>query len=274
MASAFLHGSGLEAVVGMKITSLDDLRQALQNRAVYFKKHGCRLSDHSFGAPDFTRFSESEAARTFTKALAGESVSQQEIDNYQAVLLDFLGGLYDQLDFTMQLHMGVLRNLNSAIYKARGGDLGFDSIGGQIEARSVAALLDRMAQKGCLPKIILYSLNPTDNDKLATIAGCFQAEGIKSKIQLGAAWWYNDTINGMEAQMKSLSNIGLLSSFIGMLTDSRSALSYTRHEYFRRVLCNLIGSWIERGLAPADYNLVGRMVEDICYNNAVAYIGF
>jgi len=258
----------------MRIATLDDLRQALQDRAVYFKNHGCRLSDHSFGTPDFTGCDEGKAATAFQRALAGETVSQQDLDNYMAVVMDHLGVVYHKLGFVMQLHMGVIRNLNTAMFESKGADMGFDAIGGQMDACSLAALLDRLAYKGCLPKVILYSLNPADNDKLATVAGCFQAEGVKNKIQLGSAWWYNDTIDGMEAQMKSLANIGLLSGFVGMLTDSRSALSYTRHEYFRRTLCNLVGSWIAAGKAPADYTVMGRIIEDICYNNVVNYIGF
>jgi len=264
----------MEKVNGMDITTLDDLKQALQDRAVYFKNHGCRLSDHSFGTPDFTGCDEGKADAAFRRALAGETINQQDLDNYMAVVLDHLGVLYHKLGFVMQLHMGVIRNLNTAMFEAKGADMGFDAIGGQMDARSLASLLDRLAYKGCLPKVILYSLNPADNDKLTTIAGCFQSEGVKNKVQLGSAWWYNDTIDGMEAQMKSLANIGLLSGFVGMLTDSRSALSYTRHEYFRRTLCNLVGGWIENGEAPDDLSAMGAMISDICSGNARRYFGF
>lgn len=264
----------LEQAAGNPVRSLDDLKQALRDRAVFFQQNGCRLADHSFGTPDFRRHDEAAADAAFRKALLGDSVSDAELDNYMGVLLDFLGGVYHELGFTMQLHMGVIRNLNSAVFAAKGADMGIDAIGGSMDARSLAALLDRMACRGALPNVVLYSLNAADNDKLATVAGCFQNEGVKSRVQLGSAWWFNDTIDGMESQMKSLANIGLLSGFVGMLTDSRSALSYARHEYFRRILCNLLGGWIAGGRAPADYKLMGGIVEDICYNNAVKFIGF
>lgn len=264
----------METVIGMPIKTLDDLKQALQDRAIYFKNNGCRLSDHSFGAPDFTRFSEMEANLAFTKALAGEAISPEELASYQSVLMNFLGGLYHKLGLTMQLHLGVLRSLNTAMFKGIGADIGADSIGNSIDAHSLATLLDRLEQKACLPKTILYTLNPTDHEKLIAIAGCFQTAGTVGKMQVGSAWWFNDHQDGMEAQMKSLANLGLLSNFVGMLTDSRSVLSYTRHEYFRRILCNYIGGWVAKGQAPADYQLLGGMVEDISYNNAARSIGF
>lgn len=263
----------LEAVVGHPVHSFEDLKQALETRALFFKAAGCRLADQSLGSPDFTRRSESDAVASFNRALAGEWISNSELDNYQSCLMHFLGTMYARLDFTMQLHLGVLRNLNTKLFLAKGPDAGGDAIGNPIDGRSLAALLDSMAQVGQLPRTILYSLIPGDLEKLATIAGCFQSEGVRNRIQLGAAWWYSDTLDGMSLQMKTLANVGLLAGFTGMLTDSRSVLSYPRHEYFRRLLCSLVGGWIQKGMAPADYAGMGQIVEDISYNNAVEYIG-
>ena len=187
--------------------------------------------------------------------------------------MDWLGAKYAEKDFTMQLHIGAIRNLNTLRYRALGADVGCDSIGDVISAESLAALLDRMAVKDSLPKTILYTLNAADNDKLAAAAGCFQDESTAGKIQFGSAWWFNDHYDGMTAQIKSLANIGVLSRFVGMLTDSRSFLSYPRHEYFRRILCEIVGGWIDKGMAPADYDGIGRIIEDICFNNVWNYIG-
>ena len=192
---------------------------------------------------------------------------------YQSLLMDFLGGEYAAHSFTMQLHLGVLRNLNTKRFQALGPDVGCDSVGDGISTGSLAALLDRMAVRDALPKTILYTLNAADNDKLAALGGCFHDSSAPGKVQFGSAWWFNDHLDGMEKQLCALSDIGVLSRFVGMLTDSRSFLSYPRHEYFRRILCRVIGGWVEDGQAPADYDLLGRMVEDICYHNAVQFIG-
>ncbi len=263
----------LGEAAGLTIHTIDDMKQALEKRVEYFASCGCRLSDHSFGTPDFTIWDESAAEEAFDKALAGGELLDYEVSAYQAVMMDLLGGLYADHGFTMQIHMGVIRNLNTRGYRALGADTGFDAVGDTVPAASLAALLDRLALRDKLPRAILYPLNAADNDKLIAIAGCFQDETTAGKLQLGSAWWFNDHIDGMTAQLKSFANIGVLSRFVGMLTDSRSFLSYPRHEYFRRVLCELVGGWIAAGRAPADYDGVGQMIEDICFNNVWNYIG-
>lgn len=263
----------LGAAAGLTLKTLDDIKQALANRLAFFASCGCRLSDHSFGSPDFTVWDESAAEEALRKALAGEQLLDYEVAAYQAVMMDFLGEQYADHGFAMQLHIGAIRNLNSRLYRALGADVGGDAIGDVVSAASLAALLDRLAVRGKLPRTILYTLNAADNDKLIAAAGCFQDESAVGKIQFGSAWWFNDHYDGMMLQLKSLANIGVLSGFVGMLTDSRSFLSYPRHEYFRRILCQLLGDWIDKGMAPADYDTIGKIVEDICFNNVWNYIG-
>lgn len=255
------------------IRTIDDVKQALANRIEYFASCGCRLSDHSFGSPDFTVWDESAAEEAMQKALKGESLLDYEVAAYQSLLMDFLGEQYCNRGWTMQLHIGAIRNLNTKLYRALGADVGGDAIGDVVSAASLAALLDRMAVRDKLPKTILYTLNAADNDKLIAAAGCFQDESTAGKVQFGSAWWFNDHYDGMTAQIKSLANIGVLSRFVGMLTDSRSFLSYPRHEYFRRILCEVVGGWIDRGMAPEDYDGIGKIIEDICFNNVWHYIG-
>ena len=263
----------LGAASGVYIRTIDDVRQALVQRVDYFAGVGCRLSDHSFGSPDFTVWDEGAAEEAVRKALAGEPLLDYEVAAYQSVMMDFLGEQYCDHGWAMQLHMGAVRNLNRKLYRTFGADAGGDSIGDTVSADSLGALLGRLADRDKLPKTILYTLNAADNDKLAAMAGCFQDAGAAGKIQFGSAWWFNDHYDGMTAQLKSLANIGVLSRFVGMLTDSRSFLSYPRHEYFRRILCEVIGGWIDKGMAPADYDGIGRIVEDICFNNVWNYIG-
>ena len=188
-------------------------------------------------------------------------------------MMDFLGEQYADRGWAMQLHMGAVRNLNRKLYRTFGADAGGDSIGDTVSADSLGALLGRLADRDKLPKTILYTLNAADNDKLAAMAGCFQDAGAAGKIQFGSAWWFNDHYDGMTAQLKSLANIGVLSRFVGMLTDSRSFLSYPRHEYFRRILCDMIGRWVEEGEYPADMDTLKQLVRGICYENAVEYFG-
>ncbi|MDO4270994.1 MAG: glucuronate isomerase [Eubacteriales bacterium] len=263
----------LGAAANLYIRTLDDVKQALAARMEYFAACGCRLSDHSFGSPDFTVWDESAAEQAVHKALTGEPLLDYEAMAYQSAVMDFLGGLYAEKGFTMQLHLGAIRNLHTKRFRALGADIGCDSIGDPIPAASLAALLDRLAARDALPQTILYTLNAADNDKLSAAAGCFQDGPGAGKIQFGSAWWFNDHFDGMTAQLKSLANIGVLSHFIGMLTDSRSFLSYPRHEYFRRILCRLFGEWVEQGMAPGDDKLLGGIVRDICYGNVVRYIG-
>lgn len=269
--AAYLQKLG--AAADVLIRTVDDVKDALARRADYFAAAGCRLSDHSFGAPDFTVWDEGAAEEAVRKALAGEVLLDYEVSAYQSLLMDFLGALYCEKGWAMQLHLGAQRNLSSALYRTCGADAGGDAIGDTIPAASLAALLDRLAARDKLPRTILYTLNAADNDKLVAAAGCFQDASVPGKVQFGSAWWFNDHFDGMTAQLKSLASIGVLSRFIGMLTDSRSFLSYPRHEYFRRVLCELVGGWIDRGLAPADYDGIGGIIEDICFGNAWAYMG-
>lgn len=268
--SAYMKKLGTAA--GVEIKNVDDLKQALKNRIDFFEKAGCRISDHSFGAPDFTVWDEGAAEEAMQKALEGKPVLDYEVSAFQSFMMDYLGELYAEKDFAMQLHIGVLRNLNTKRFNALGADIGCDSIGDVINAASLAALLDRLAVRDRLPKTILYTLNAADNDKLASIAGCFQDSQTAGKIQFGSAWWFHDHFDGMTQQMKSLANLGVLSRFVGMLTDSRSFLSYPRHEYFRRILCELVGGWIADGKAPTDYDTIGKIISNICFDNAWNYV--
>lgn len=265
--------SRLSSVSGVNITSFDELVSALRIRAEFFKSAGCKVSDHGFGSPDFTVMDITAAKTALKKALAGEKPTAYEADAYKTQLMLELGRMYHALDFVMQLHVGVIRNNNTRMFKLLGPNTGFDSIGNGISADSLAAVLNGLDKTNELPKTVAYCLNDVDNAKIASILGCFQGEGIAGKIQLGSAWWFNDHLDGMRYQLKTVGNLGLLSTFIGMLTDSRSFLSYPRHEYFRRILCDLIGEWAERGEAPMDEELLGGMVEDICFNNVAEYFG-
>jgi len=263
----------LSEVSDIDINSFDTLVEALEKRARYFREAGCVLSDQSFGSPDFSKGTLTQAKAAFDKALRGEVPGEEEINAYKTQLMLALGRIYNKLGFAMQLHLGVIRNINTRMAGKLGPDTGFDSIGDGISATSLAALLDGLEKTGELPRTIVYCLNDNDNDKIMAVIGSFQTCGIKGKMQLGSAWWFNDHLDGMEKQLKSFANTGILANFVGMLTDSRSFLSYTRHEYFRRILCNLIGGWAEDGLVPKDNALLGKMVEDICFNNIVNYLG-
>ncbi|MGN1008113.1 MAG: glucuronate isomerase [Butyricicoccus sp.] len=263
----------LGAAADVLIRTIDDIKEALTRRADFFAQAGCRLSDHSFGSPDFTVWDESAAEDAVQKALGGQPLLDYEVAAYQSLMMNVLGEVYCDRGWAMQMHLGAQRNLSTKLYRTFGADAGGDSIGDTVSAGSLAALLDRLASRDKLPKTILYTLNAADNDKIIAAAGCFQDESAAGKVQFGSAWWFNDHFDGMTAQMQSLANIGVLSRFVGMLTDSRSFLSYPRHEYFRRVLCELVGGWIAKGMAPADYNTIGKMIEDICFNNAWSYMG-
>ncbi len=263
----------LGAAAGVEIADFDSLKLALLKRAEFFKSHGCILSDHAFGAPSFISCDKKDADAALKKALAGEPLTVEETGAYHTQLMVYLGSVYEELGFGMQLHLGVVRSVNTAMFRLAGADTGFDAIGDDLSVESILRLLDLMEQQNSLPKTVLYSLNPNDNDKLAVAAGCFQQGPAAGKIQLGAAWWFNDHRDGMVNQMRALANTGILANFVGMLTDSRSFISYTRHEYFRRILCNLLGSWIDAGEIPADYDRIGKVVEDICFNNAANFFG-
>jgi glucuronate isomerase len=265
--------SCLSKAAGMSISSFDELVGALKNRAEFFKSVGCLVSDIAFGNLDFTEGTPAEADKALKSIISGEAPSKHECDVYNTQLMLELGKIYNSLGFVMQIHMGAIRNNNSGMFERIGANTGFDAIGNCISADSLAALLNAMDRTNELPRTILYSLNDLDNAKIASIMGCFQGGGIAGKLQLGSAWWFNDHLDGMRYQLKTLGNIGLLSSFVGMLTDSRSFLSYPRHEYFRRILCDLLGEWVQRGEVPMDEELLGAMVEDICFNNVARYFG-
>lgn len=254
-----------------EIKSYRDLVDALYSRIEFFHSRGCRLSDHGL---DRIPYCGGSAKKAFKKAMAGIAVSKEDADAYKTALLIDLAKKYHEKGWAMQLHMGALRNNNSRMFKELGPDTGFDSIADYEVAANLSKLLNRMDSECALPKTILYTLNPKDNYVLGTMLGNFQSSSVKGKIQFGSGWWFNDQRDGMESQMRALANLGSLPNFVGMLTDSRSFLSYTRHEYFRRILCNLIGGWVENGEFPADFDTLGTIIRNICYNNAVRYFGF
>lgn len=271
----FLEWIGkLGSVTDGTIDSYDNLLSALESRVKFFDETGCKVSDHALDYVPYAEATKEEAAAIFAKALRGETVSLEEEKQYKTYTLLFLGRLYAERGWAMQFHINAARSNSSRMFSKLGPDTGFDSINDSLLAYPLVRLLDALDSEDALPKTIVYSLNAKDNDVLASIIGSFQGGGIPGKIQLGSAWWFNDTKNGMLDQMNSLANMGLLSRFVGMLTDSRSFLSYTRHEYFRRLLCDLIGGWVENGEAPNDMELLGSMVQNISYNNAKEYFGF
>lgn len=266
--------SKLAEVSGIAIHTYDDLLNALESRVEFFNEVGCLVSDHALDFVPYAETSREEAGYVFAKALQGNAVSLEDELKYKTYTLAFLGKLYAEKGWAMQYHINAGRNNNTVMFNKLGPDTGYDSINDSNISFALGKLLDTIAQGGELPKTILYSLHPKDNPVIGTIIGAFQGGGTAGKIQMGSAWWFLDTKEGMIAQMKSLADLGLLSRFVGMLTDSRSFLSYTRHEYFRRILCNLLGEWVENGEFPNDLELLGGIVQDICFNNAKNYFGF
>ena len=263
----------LGQVMNSTIETYDQLLDALASRVDYFDEHGCRASDHGIDVMFFEEATKEEAAAVFQKRLNGETLSAKEIEQYKTFTLLTLGELYAEKGWAMQLHLSALRNNNSRMFNILGPDAGFDSIGDLLIANKVSSFLDALDKNDKLPKTILYSLNANNNNVLASMAGNYQSSEIAGKVQFGTAWWFNDTIDGMEEQMRMLANIGLISNFVGMLTDSRSFLSFPRHEYFRRILCNLLGTWVEEQKIPKDMALLEQYVNDICYENSKRYFG-
>ncbi len=261
----------LGAAAGVSISCLDDLKQALRGRIELFHALGSRISDHALTLPVARVASESQVKTIFKHALSGAAPDTEAAEKFRTHMLLFLGRIYHELDWAFQLHIGALRNTNSRMVAAIGPDSGFDSMADGVVAAPLARLLDLLDQTDQLPRTVIYNLNPRDNELIASMVGNFQDGSVPGKMQFGSGWWFNDQKDGMQRQMVALANMGLLSRFIGMLTDSRSFLSYPRHEYFRRILCDLIGGWVENGEAPNDMQLLGQMVEDICWNNAVNY---
>lgn len=263
----------LSKVVGQDVQTFANLKEALKQRLDFFHEVGCRVSDHALDPIVFEESTEEEITVILQKALKGEQLTESEIKKYKTAVMVYLGKQYTRLNWTMQIHIGTIRNNSKRMMRLLGPDTGFDAIADYTFAEALSKFLDKLDDTDELPKTILYCLNPRDNEILGTIIGCFQGGGIPGKIQVGSGWWFNDQKDGMTKQIVSLANLGLLSLFVGMLTDSRSFLSYTRHEYFRRILCNIIGEWVESGEAPNDFELLGTMVQNICFGNAKEYFG-
>ena len=253
------------------VSSYDALIATLQDKIDYFHQNGCRLSDHAL---DVIPYATGDPSKVFEKAMHGEAITKEEADCFKTAVISACAEKYEALGWTMQLHIGAMRNNNQKMYQALGADTGYDSINDLSIAKPLALFMDALERKDALPKTILYTLNPKDNYVLGTMLGNFQKAPTPGKIQFGSGWWFNDQRDGMESQMRALANLGLLSRFVGMLTDSRSFVSYPRHEYFRRILCNLIGSWVEKGEYPNDDAMLKTIVEGICYHNAERYFGF
>jgi len=264
----------LSEVSGVEIKDFKSLCDAFAVRMDFFEEMGCKASDHSLSSMFFEPATDEELNAIMEKGIKNETVSLHEIEQYHTAMLMYLGREYAKRGWVMQLHIGVIRNSNLRKFQSIGADTGFDCIAAANDPQPLVTLLDSMEQDGLLPKTILYSLNPNDNAAIGSVIGCFQSDDAVMKIQHGSAWWFNDTQIGMREHMKTLASLSLLGNFIGMLTDSRSFLSYTRHEYFRRILCDIIGTWVENGEYPADMEVLGKMVQDISYNNCAKYFGF
>lgn len=261
----------LSKAAGVEIAHAADVAKALTQRIAYFNDHGCRASDHGLDYVMYREATAEEIDTTFQKAMAGESLTLAETEGYQTYLLLHCGREYARHGWAMQIHFSCFRNPNTRQFAALGADCGYDCIAVTDSSAALHRLMDTLDRTGQLPKTIVYSLNPADDQWLDTLLGAYQGTEIPGKIQHGSAWWFNDNKVGMQNQMISLAQLGILGNFIGMLTDSRSFLSYARHEYFRRILCNLIGTWVENGEYPADMPYLSGLVADICAGNAKRY---
>lgn len=264
----------LGQAAGVEIRTYGDLKKALLSRMAFFDKMGCRASDHALTVAVCQPASEEELERVFQKRLEGEPLTQEELAAFQTGFLRFVAGEYKRLGWVMQLHYGCRRNNNTRMFHKLGRDTGYDAVLQGTPSLEVAAFLNLLASQDALPRMVLYSLNPNDDEGLNSVIGCFQDGTPLGRIQQGSAWWFNDHKAGMVKQLTAFANGGLLGNFIGMLTDSRSFLSYPRHEYFRRILCELLGAWVENGEYPADWKVLEKMVRGVCYNNAVEFFGF
>ncbi len=263
----------LSEVSGIEIRDIDSLKQSLGARIAYFAECGCRASDHGLDRMVYADADKEEINAIMARGLVGERVSAEEAEAFKTELLIYCATEYHRIGWVMQLHYNCMRNPNSRMFERLGADTGFDCIGPDNGSRKLAALLDRLDKNACLPKTIIYSLDASDNAFIDTLIGAFQGTETAGKLQHGSAWWFNDNKEGMRDQLISLANLSLLGNFVGMLTDSRSFLSYTRHEYFRRILCALIGEWVEGGEYPNDEDTLSALVKDICYGNAKRYFG-
>ena len=270
----FKYLETLSAVSGVKIDSFDDLISALQQRHDYFDQNGCKLSDNGLDTMWYAEASSEELNKIFKKILDNAPLCDCEVAKFKSAVLTECAVMDSKANWVRQLHIGAMRNNNSIMFKKLGPDTGFDSIGESIFAKELSLHLDNLNSRGCLGKTILYNLHPKDNEMLATMLGNFQGAGVRGKLQLGSGWWFLDQGDGIKKQIESVSQLSLLANFVGMLTDSRSFLSYPRHEYFRRILCNILGSEMERGLLPNDFELVGDLVKNVSYYNAKNYFNF
>ena len=264
----------LAEISGISINTFADLKNALLKRLDFFASMGCNVSDHGLEYVMYQPASDEEIEAIFAKRKSGATLTRQEELQYKTAFMLFVGKQYHRLNWVMQLHYGCKRDNNTLRYNQLGPDTGYDCISNHTPSAELADFLNALVQTDELPKTILYSLNPNDNQAIGTILGCFQDSSACAKIQQGSAWWFNDHKTGMQDQMISLASLGNLSGFVGMLTDSRSFLSYTRHEYFRRIMCNLIGTWVENGEYPDDMEALEDIIKGISYNNAVNYFGF
>ncbi len=265
----------LAGVWGKPIGTLEDLCAALADRIEFFNEMGSRVSDHALDVVHYAPASYEEANAVFLKGMKGEPVTEEEQDKYKGYILLFLGKQYAKYGWVQQYHIGALRNNSKSMLEKIGPDTGFDAIEDQVYMEKLSALLGALDMADALPKTILYCLNPRDNYALTVLAGCFQKEGVKGRVQVGTAWWFLDQLDGMKQNLETLMQVGLVAQSVGMLTDSRSFLSYPRHELYRRLLCNMLGNLVEKGQYPASQlDVLGKIVEDVCYNNAEKYFGF
>ncbi len=264
----------LEEVTNLNINNIDDLLEAILKRHNHFSEHGCRLSDHGLEYLPWATFTGAQVEKAFTKLRAGHDLKEEEKLSLRCYLLMELAKMDHSRNWVQQFHLGAMRNNSYLNFKSLGPDSGFDSIGDYPQAYALSRFLDALDRDEKLAKTIIYNLNPSQNEVVATMIGNFSYGGIKGKLQFGSGWWFLDQLDGMERQLNALSNMSLLSCFVGMLTDSRSFLSFPRHEYFRRLLCNLLGRDIDTGKLPEDYSLIGKIVQEVCYYNARQYFGF
>lgn len=253
------------------IKTYDELVSWIKERIEFFDANGCKLSDHAL---EYVPYAEGDAKSAFEKRMSNKELTAEETDVFKTAMITVCAKEYTRLGWTMQLHIGALRNNNTKMFELLGADTGFDSINDLCIAEKLSAMMNSLEYADILPKTILYTLNPKDNYVLGTMLGNFQQGPVKSKIQFGSGWWFNDNFDGMEQQMKAFGNLGVLGKFVGMLTDSRSFVSYPRHEYFRRILCNMLGEWVEKGMYPADFNYLEKIVKGISYRNAKEYFNF
>lgn len=273
-APAFLPWmASLEKVYGKEIKSFEELKKALLSRIEFFEEMGCRATDHAFTPVPYKRMTDGQLEAVFAKKLGGNELTFEEAEGYKTELFRFLAKEYAKRGWAMEMHIGPMRNNNAKMFAKLGPDAGYDSIDDGAVAYKLSRLLDSLDAENSLPRTILFTLNPKDNYVLGSMLGNFQSDEAASKIQFGSAWWFNDNIEGMRQQMSALANLGVLSKFVGMVTDSRSFLSYPRHEYFRRILCELIGDLVENGEYPADIAFLSEVVKDISFGNAAAYFG-